>query len=88
MEVSVRVLQVRQDLPEAVQLRGDVHEAVTLFLDYLDNLVGEYLEVLTKPPSSCLNLSQVLVLHIIVCTSAVIDQVCHTELFEQLATIK
>ena len=56
MEVRVRVLQVRQDLPEAVQLGGHVHEAITLFLHNLDDLVREHLQILSKARSCSFDL--------------------------------
>ena len=64
MEVRVRVLQVRQDLPEAVQLRSNIHEAVTLFLHNFDDLVREHLQILSEARSRGFNLPQIQILQI------------------------
>ena len=90
MEVRVRVLQVRQDLPEAVQLGGHVHEAITLFLHNLDDLIREHLQILSEARSCRLDLPQIQILQIRPATlilppgaiDIAIDQVCHAELLE------
>ena len=83
MEIRVRVLKVRQDLSEAIELRGDIHKAITFLLYNLHDLIGEDFKILSQAPSRRLDLLQVHVLQIfLVAWLLLFAEIRHTELLE------